>query len=434
MQPAEWGFTLANEPDYRGHARGFHFFFNEVLAAGLIFACLFDRKIRTKFFPPGLWLWFAYIALSLLSVFNAPLPHYVWMSALKTVKVALIFVATFNVIRDEDDLHFFLSTMTFTMLWEMLVVLKMKYVDERYQVWGTFEHQNSLCMYTTMIGMVLLAAGAGPKYAGKFLKVLSKGNLYLIGFLATAVIVQSTLSRAGVVVFAGGTMAVMCLSLVDKISKRKMAVVAALGLIAMIGLAFTMDTIIARFNDTYNKDSNETRVRLNKASAAMLKDKPLGVGWNLYAHVINPPYRYGDVIDEWFIMHNEPLEKGHRKGISESMYWLLLAETGYQGFAGFILLIAVFLWRNIRGALFFRNHLFGCVSLGIAMGCSTNYAQSLLERVLTQPRNMMLWMILLAITAKIEVWRRKAKKERKLAKSVTPEIRRRSIPEKSYAY
>ena len=42
-----------------------------------------------------------------------------------------------------------------------------------------------------------------------------------------------------------------------------------------------------------------------------------------------------------------------------------------------------------------------------------NYLQSFLERVLTQPRNMMRWFILLAMTARITMWR-KAERRRRL--------------------
>src|SRR5688572_20950846 len=83
MSPAEWGFTVGNEPDYRGHSRGFHFYFNEVFAIMLIFAALFDRKIKFRLLPPGLWLWLLYIAMSFISIVNAPHQHYVLMSALK---------------------------------------------------------------------------------------------------------------------------------------------------------------------------------------------------------------------------------------------------------------------------------------------------------------------------------------------------------------
>jgi hypothetical protein len=54
----------------------------------------------------------------------------------------------------------------------------------------------------------------------------------------------------------------------------------------------------------------------------------------------------------------------------------------------------------------YRNHFLGCVSLGIFAGCACNYLQSTLERVLTQPRNMMFWLLLLGVGARIETWRR----------------------------
>jgi hypothetical protein len=41
-----------------------------------------------------------------------------------------------------------------------------------------------------------------------------------------------------------------------------------------------------------------------------------------------------------------------------------------------------------------------------------NYGQSFLERVLTQPRNVMLWLLLLAITARITVWRTSERRRR----------------------
>jgi hypothetical protein len=38
--------------------------------------------------------------------------------------------------------------------------------------------------------------------------------------------------------------------------------------------------------------------------------------------------------------------------------------------------------------------------------------QSFLERVLTQPRNLMLWLVLLAMTARIMTWRKAERRRR----------------------
>lgn len=418
LKPGEWGFTLGDLPEFRGHARGFHFYFNEILAIALITASAFNRKKSGfKLFPPGLWAYLLYCVLSLVSFFSAPVSVYVFMSAFKAFKVILIFLAAYNYLRTERDLHFFVSTMAVTMIWEMIVVLKMKYLDHIYQVWGTFEHQNALAMYAIMIGMVLLGAGTGPKQKGS--------NLFLLGFLASAIVVECTLSRAGLVFFAIGTVSLMGLSLLEKITARRVIVISSVALAGLVLTAISWKTIMNRFNDTFNEDSKMTRVMLNEAARRMNQDFPLGVGWNNYAVVINHPYHYGDLIDDYFRKFNYKVDPNAAKGIVESQYYLIWAENGPEGILAYFLFIALFLYFNARCLWFFRHHFIGCVTLGIAMGCSMNYLQSTVERVLTQPRNMMLWMILLALTAKIETWRRLALKE---TVSIRPTAEARPVP------
>jgi len=398
---SEWGLTVNDVPDYRGTARGFHCYFDVILAEALMIGILLESPRKFRWAPPGLWLYLTYIALSMLSIFNAPMPLYCWFAAWKQLQVIFIFVAAYNFIRTIGDVRLLLTTFVVTMGWELVAVLKMKYVNGLYQIAGTFEHQNALAMYANLIGLVFLGAGAGPKQP--------RSTVYLAGFLICCWIAECTLSRGGLVALAGGAGLVMLWSLADKITPRRIAVVSALSVIALIGVLIAYRTIQNRFNATYNADSAMTRVLLNQASRQMLHDRPMGQGWNNFAVVINPPYHYGDVVDNYFKRLGEFSGVDKNKGIVESHYYLLLAETGYQGLAGYLLFIGFFLWLNIRAAFHFRCHFLGAVSIGIAVGCASNYVQSLLERVLTQPRNMMEWLILLALTAKIETWRRASK-------------------------
>ena len=190
-----------------------------------------------------------------------------------------------------------------------------------------------------------------------------------------------------------------------------------LAAIGIFGILMTFNTIVGRFNDYGNDESKRTRVMLNAASREMLRDYPLGIGWNNFARVINKPFPYGDKIDDWQRANGNPVDPAYQKGVVESVYWLILAETGYQTLACYVVLMSVFLLWNLRAMMFFRHHLVGCVSLGIAIGCGINYVQSTLERVLTQPRNLMLWMLMLATTAKIESWRRVEARKKMLKKS-----------------
>jgi hypothetical protein len=207
------------------------------------------------------------------------------------------------------------------------------------------------------------------------------------------------------------------------------AVLVGLGCVGVLGLAMTLDTIVQRFQDYGNQESANTRNMLNISSRMMLAEYPLGIGWNNFAHVINRPYYYGDHIDRWQRINGNTVDPDYKKGVVESLWWLHLAETGWQGFATFMLFIGTFLWWNFRNAWYYRGRPLGAISIGLLVGSTMNYAQSFLERVLTQPRNAMLWLILLAATARIVTWRkREIKLRRRYWRMKRAEAARRRFP------
>jgi hypothetical protein len=405
LHEQEWGLSLYSVL-YRGTARGFHFYWAEVAAVVLIFAKLVGQWRSFRFFPPGFWLWIVYCFASLIPILNAPEPLYAWFAFVKMLKIIIIYVAAYNFIKTEDDLRFSLFCLVGVILWQLVAVLNQKYVEHVYQVWGTFEHQNALCMYTILIGMVFLAVSMGPKH--------KRSNFYLLAYICCAAIVQSSLSRAGLFVFAAGSLLVVMGSLIDRPTRRRIRVVGTLAFVGIVGLTLTIDTIMKRFNQYGNDESGRTRAMLNLSSQMMLEDHPLGVGWNNFATAINPPFTYGDHIDDWQKKNGNPIDKRYKKGVVESLWWLLLAETGYQGFTLYVLFICLFLWLNFQNAIFFRRSYFGAVSVGLLVGSLMNYLQSFLERVLTQPRNVMIWFILLAMTARITAWRKAELRRRRM--------------------
>ena len=398
LQAADWGLTLAAF-EYRSHARGFHFYFILLPAIALLFANVFNRHRELKLVPPGMWLFYAFCVSATVSILYAQFPTYVLMAALKTIELTLIATAAYNFLRTDRDLMFLIHCMACTMAWQLIVVLKMKYVDGIHQAYGTFEHQNSLSTFTTMIGLVFLGAGLAPKQ--------EKSNWFLCVYVFCAYIVQAALSRGSLFTFAIGSVVVVALSLIDRVTKRRMYVMLSLGAVAAIGLAFTMDTIVSRFNDPYNLESKNTRKMLNEASRAMVADHPMGVGWNNYGRMINHPNRYGDHIDAYHRSVGNKVDKAYQKGISESLYYLILAENGYLSLVLWGAFCGLFLFYNARAAMTFRSDIIGGYSIGLFAGCGVIYLQSTLERVLTQPRNMALWFLLLGAAARIEMWRRK---------------------------
>lgn len=407
LGPANWGLTLGSIEEYRGHTKGYHFYFNNALAIALIVAKWREDRKSFRWLPPGLGWFFLYCGISLVSIANAPDKNLSIMAAHKTLITSLLMIATYNTLRTEEDLKFFLRVMTWTMLWELFVCLKLKYLNHNYQVRGTFEHQNPLAMYSVLIGMPFLAVGLGPKFKG--------ANLLAFGFLVCAGIVQSTLSRGALVMFAAGTVGIIFCSLGEKVTPRRLLITSVLGVTGVVGLVLTIDTILSRFNDHGNKASGELREVMKAACREMVKDYPSGVGWNNYGLVVNQPYRYAEIYYDFD--RNRGMTPNYEKanGLVESHYYLLIAENGYYGLYAWLAVLFVALGRNVRAFVAFGHSFVRCLSLGIFMGCALNYAQSTLERVLVQPRNLMLWLIVLGVTARIEVMRREAKKQKRTA-------------------
>ena len=404
LGPGNWGLTLASIESYRGHTKGYHFYFNHAIAIALIVAKWLENRKTFRWVPPGLGWYFFYCAMSMLSIVNAPQANLSLMAAHKTIFASLLMIATFNTLRTDEDLRFFIKVMLFTMLWELFVCLKLKYLGGQYQVRGTFEHQNPLAMYAVMIAMVFLAVGLGPHFKG--------ANWIMFAFIICAIIIECTLSRGALAMFAAGTILTVGLSLAEKITTRRLVTTATMAVVGAIGLVLVLDTIISRFHDKGNQASGELREVMKDCCRAMVQDKPLGIGWNNYALLINYPYPYAEIYYDWDRSRGMKPNYEVANGVVESHYYLLIAENGYIGLYAWLLVIFVGLWRNLRAVFFFEHSFVRVLSLGIFMGCALNYAQSTLERVLVQPRNLMLWLILLGITARIEVMRREAKKQK----------------------
>ena len=404
LEPGNWGLTIGSIESYRGHTKGYHFYFNHALAIALIVAKWREGSKSFRWLPPGLGWYLLYCGISLLSITNAPDKDFAIMAAHKSIFASLLLIATFNTLRTEDDLKFFLRVMVYTILWELFVCLKMKYFAGMYQVHGTFEHQNPLAMYAVLIGMLFLAVGFGPTF--------KDAKKMLFGFIACAVIIECTLSRGALVMFGLGTIGVTGLSLAEKVTPRRLVITSVLGILGSIGLVLAIDTIIGRFNDQGNEASGQLREVMKDACREMVHDHAMGIGWNNYALVVNPPYRYAEIYFDWDRSRNMRPNYDAPNGVVESHYYLLLAENGYAGLAAWLTVIAVGLWRNFRAFIFFKHSFLRCLALGIAAGCALNYFQSTLERVLVQPRNLMLWLILAGITARLEVLRREAKHQK----------------------
>ena len=384
---------------YRGHTKGYEFSLLTAVAMGLLLATKLGKSPGARWLSPGMGWWWLYCAASFISIVAAPNAGYVLMATWKFASAGLIMGAAYNYLNDEEDLRWFLRAMAFTLAVQATVVLKMKYVDGYYQVRGWFEHQNPLAMWAYMMGLPLLAV------------VMSKASKvdtrwWAAGFMASGIIVQSALSRAALAVFAVGVIGVMFAGLIDGITARRIRTMMGMAAIGLLGVLATADTIIARFGDKGNQASGETRDVMNLASAAMLKASPVGLGWNNFALTINAPFPYGEVINDWERDRGHKVDDDYAKGVVESHYWLLLAETGYGGFVTYMIVITLTGWWAVRGAWARRGTLAGVFLSAVAIAFFLTYAHSQLERVLTQTKNLAMWMLLVGCVARLEAQRK----------------------------
>jgi hypothetical protein len=386
FQSVEW---------YRGHTKGYEGCVIHVLALGLLWAGRLGGATDFRWLPPGARLWLVHCGLGLLSLAAAPEPSFALMAAWKFASAVVVFAAAYHHLREEADLDWLLRALAATLVVQALVVLKMKYVDGHYQVRGWFEHQNPLSMWAYLLGLPLLGAALGP--AGPVAT-----RWYLAGFAASAVIVQASLSRASLAAFAAGVAAVAVIALWDGFTLKRLRVLFVLGCAGLLGLVATLDTIVARFRDEGNQASGETRTVMNLASAAMLRDSAVGIGWNNFAVTINPPFPYGEVIDDWQRARGHRVDPDYAKGVVESHYWLLLAENGYPGLISYLVFLGVTGWWIVRGMVHHRGRPAGAFLGGLAVALALIYLHSNLERVLTQTKNLATWMILLGIVARLE--------------------------------
>lgn len=378
---------------YRGVTKGFEFNVMSVMAILIIVATAANPKTPLRLLPTGTLAWCAYVGSSALSLLSALNASYVFMSILKFGQAWLIAFAIANYVRSTRQIHTVLSSLAILIFYQFFVVAKMKWIDGFYQVRGLFEHQNPLAMFTYMATIPLLAAALSPQTSKL------RATLYYAAFTCGAIIILAALSRASLAVFALGVLATVTAGFADRFTSRRVLNLLLMALGATALLAATFDTIVGRFNDEGNDASGETRVVMNRAAKAMLDQNPFGVGWNNFGKAINHPYPYGDVIDDWNRDRGQAVDPDYAKGVTESHYWLILAENGLPGFVSYLFFIGLIHFHLLRLTFHQRGSLSAALASGILIAFTLTYLHSTLERVLTQTKNLGLWMLLIGLTA-----------------------------------
>ena len=409
LAPGKFTLMVVSMEKYRGHTKGFEGNFIEVLAIALMVASSRNRYGGWLKWGPGLKLYLAWICLSLVSLIPATQFSLLYgvMAAVKFSKAAITFLGAYHFLREEEDIRWILRTMAGVLIWYAVFGLKERLLGGVWQFKGYFEHQNPMCMWTYLMAIPLLSAALHKKTPA------GDANLYLIGFGSGALAILLSVSRAGLGALAAGAVVVLLIAWIRKPTPRVIAftITAAVG--AMLVSAFAMNSFRARLKEV--KESAQVtefdlRDVLNMQSRAMLHNSPVGIGWNCYGVANSRPYgaKFSEYLEDWDASRGFAIydENYYANPLTESLYWLLLAETGYPGFMCFLIFAGATVMFAARSAWTFRGSLAGAFACGLTIALTICYFHGTVERILTQTKNLAQWTMLCGLVAAMEHRRR----------------------------
>ncbi len=364
--------NLISYEAYRGDARGL-----ELTLVDFLLVSLWIALPPSSSGTPMPLARYAYLAVAALSVVRADIPLYAGFGLFRLLRLYLLFHVLVRAIRDAKLGSAIHQGLGAGILYAAGLCLWQRYGLGYLQAPGPFSHQNSLAMAANMVT---------PSY---FALVLNgKGGRFAIAVLgAGALAVLLTLSRGGMAMLVLGCGVVFVGSLARRPTTRKakMAGLAMLALAAVLLKAY--DTIVERFLHA-PKSSEEARELFEEAAAHMLKERPSGVGLNMFSHTLEAGGVGAQV----------GLPEGDRSGIVHNLYYLTAAELGWLGLASFVWLVLTPLWWALRGAIR-RPGVNGDFALGVAASIAATLLQGKLEWALRITQLSQLFWILFAFAA-----------------------------------
>ena len=404
--PGRFTFMVLSHEFYRGHAKGMETSLIEIFGLALVVASARNKDGRWRLMAPGSVLFLLYCFLCSLSFFAAEDKMYFLLAASRWFKGVLILMGAFHVIRGAEDLRWGLRSAAISLIYYAFLCLKLRYVDGYFQIKGYFEHQNPMAMWVYMACVPLLAAGLAPQ--------TKKGEamLYLGGVAAGALCTLLTVSRAALAIYAAGCALVVVMAWLRGPTARVVGITTGAVLGACFALLFAMDGLNSRLDSMANSESAsefDLRDILNMQSHAMLKDSPIGIGWNNFGVMNSRPVgaKYSAILEDWDESRGFAIvdENYYGNPLTESLYWLILSETGYPGMIGFVLFISSTLY--VASVTWWRHpkQFVGIMAGGFLVTFVLCYAHGKVERIVVQPKNLSQWLTSCGIAGALW-WRR----------------------------
>ena len=400
-------------PDWTGTARGFALTTVDISSAIVLLSMLADPKCKISFAPRGAWFYGLYFITVLLSGIDAVyLPQW-GFEIVKMIWMYIFFLAAYNFFINSKKLWPLVYTICGTLFFMLLVGLYQKYLTGMYyQIPSTLPHQNSLALYVSLFGALLLGILLNEKM--NRLQAL----LVAAGQLSTVLLIIFTYSRGGLFCYFIGCAVVVFFTLIFNGITRRQILFTLLGLAgALILLGYAAPRIIQRFQNA-PVSSKTTRINLAKAAVRIANGHYLfGVGANNFSAYTGPHKAYAREQFEGMIIHPGTEDFG---AIVETTYLLVAAEGGWISLAMLLIWYGYYFIRSFGCLRYLRNAPCFGVSVGIFGGLCANYLQSLIEWVLKQYCNFYQLMLIFALTAAVWTTRQAIRKNSVIMKKAVP--------------
>ncbi len=360
----------------------------------IIFLIVLNKKGVKDRVPKGALWFFVYFGLSIVSIINADFVLFSMFEVWKMVRMYVYFWTVYNYI-DTDKKYFdFLKGVGAITIFVFYEVIKQKYLDGKFQTAGPFPHQNSLVMYMIIFGSIAFSYLINKKDLS-----LDKLVVWLMIFGMASVSIISTLSRAGLALYAFAIVVVLGLSFLNGFNPKKIVITFLLMIMSLAVLAKAWDSITERFR-TAPEESALVRVALAQAAVKMANDKKLaymGVGINNFGRAINPPYPYSSHIE----MHDTE-DAEEKNGLVETIYLMIAAESGWHTLVAFFVFLFYYYFLNLVNVFRYKGDNLQFMAIGLVGGLLAIYIESGLEWVLKQTNNFYQLMLIFAIIATMD--------------------------------
>lgn len=421
--------------NHTGHTRGFEVSLMVFAAIALLSSQLFGKSDEIRLMPPGFFFYGAFClagASTLILTIPIPWPEVlvslendgewirarnIWESILKFSSLSLVYLATHAFIRSKTDLLWFGRSLAIALIIAGTYALFDRYVSHVHRVRATFDHSNAFGIWAYMAAIPCLALSFHRKVP--FFTAL----LLFVGYCFGAVSTVLTVSRATLMIVGILSLIVAVLGIFKNRTRRSYGMGILFALAAGYVAYASMDTIMERVGLMQNTaavekeaETEDLRIVLARQASVMLGDSVLGIGWNNYQIACSLPVtRYVGILIEHEAADgdNHSEETFYRAPVVESLYWYILAETGYVGFACFLLFMFSTLWLALKHSFLQRKTWVGDLPVAIVLVLGALYMHCFLEKVLLQTKNAVLWLALLGVSSKLEtIYRLKGKEAR----------------------